>query len=156
MAQTIKNLPAMQETQVWSLGQEDPLEKGIGTHSSILPWRIPWAEIPGGLQSMGSQRVKHNWVTNTFTFKPQKKKEVKHNLEMVNYFLLKFLTTLLSHCIFYTKSKWVWFFLHSVSLEIVISDHRESKQSIALNQNLHLRVSTLKNAQHESCDLSFI
>ena len=50
-----KNLPAMQETQVWSLSQEDPLEKEMATHSSILAWRIPWTEKPGGLQSTGSQ-----------------------------------------------------------------------------------------------------
>ena len=49
----VKNLPAMEETQVWSLGQEDPLEKGMATHSSILVWRIPWTEEPGSLQSMG-------------------------------------------------------------------------------------------------------
>ena len=55
MAQTLKNLPAMQETQVQSLGWENPLEKGIATHSSILAWRIPWTEEPGGLQSLGSQ-----------------------------------------------------------------------------------------------------
>ena len=55
MAQTLKNLPAMQETQVQSLGWEDPLEKGIATHSSILAWRIPWTEESGGLQSMESQ-----------------------------------------------------------------------------------------------------
>ena len=59
VAQMVKNLPAMQETQVQSLDQEDPLEKGMGTHSSILAWRIPWTEEPGGLQSMGSQRVRH-------------------------------------------------------------------------------------------------
>ena len=53
----MKNSPAMQETGVGSLWWEDPLEKGIATHSSILAWRIPWAEEPGGLQSMGSQRV---------------------------------------------------------------------------------------------------
>ena len=53
--QMVKNLPAMQETQVQSLGQEDPLEKGMATHSSILAWRIPWTEEPGGLQSMGSK-----------------------------------------------------------------------------------------------------
>ena len=52
-----KNLPAMQETQVQSLGWEDALEKGIATHSSILAWRIPWTEEPGGLRSVGSQRV---------------------------------------------------------------------------------------------------
>ena len=56
-----KNLPAMQETQVWSLGQKTPLEKGMTTHSSILAWRIPWTEEPGGLQSMGLQRVGHDW-----------------------------------------------------------------------------------------------
>ena len=55
IAQSIKNLPAMQETQVGSLGQEDPLEKEMATHSSILAWKIPWREEPGGLQSMGSQ-----------------------------------------------------------------------------------------------------
>ena len=54
-----KNLPAMQETQVQSLGWEDPLEKGMATHSSILAWRIPWTEEPGGVQSMRSQRVRH-------------------------------------------------------------------------------------------------
>ena len=55
----VKNLPIMQETQVQSLGQEDPLEKEMATHSSILAWKIPWTEEPGGLQSMGSQRVRH-------------------------------------------------------------------------------------------------
>ena len=60
----VKNLPAMQETQVWSLGWEDPLEEEMATHSSILAWKIPWTEEPGGLQSMGWQRVGHNWVTN--------------------------------------------------------------------------------------------
>ena len=53
MAQTVKNLPAMPETQVQSLGQENPLEKGMATHSSILAWRIPWPEEPCGLQPMG-------------------------------------------------------------------------------------------------------
>ena len=56
----LKLLPAMQETWVRSLGQEDPLEKEMATHSSILAWRIPWTEEPGGLQSMGSQRVGYN------------------------------------------------------------------------------------------------
>ena len=55
-----KNLPAMQETRVLSLGQEDPLEKEMATHSSILAWRILWTEEPGSLQSMGSQRVRHD------------------------------------------------------------------------------------------------
>ena len=60
MAQTVMNLPASQETWVQSLGREDPLEKGMATHSSILAWRIPWTEEPGGLQSMGSLRVRHD------------------------------------------------------------------------------------------------
>ena len=56
----VKNLPTMQETWVQSLGWEDPLEEGMETHSSILAWRIPWTEVPGGLQSTGSQRVRHD------------------------------------------------------------------------------------------------
>ena len=60
MAWMVKNLPAMRKTQVQSLGQEDPLEKGMVTHSSILALRIPWTEEPGGLQVMGSQRVGHD------------------------------------------------------------------------------------------------
>ena len=57
MVETVKKLPAMQETQVRSLGREDPLEKGMATYSSILAWRILWTEETGGLQSMGSQRL---------------------------------------------------------------------------------------------------
>ena len=60
MAQMVKNLPALQEMQVQSLSKEDSLEEGMATHSSILARRIPWTEEPGGLQSMGSQRARHN------------------------------------------------------------------------------------------------
>ena len=60
VSQLVKNLPAMQETRVPTLGQEDPLEKGMTTCSSILAWRMPWIEEPGELQSMGSQRVRHD------------------------------------------------------------------------------------------------
>ena len=60
MAQTVKNLPAIQETWVLSLGQEDPLEKGVATHSSILTWEVPWTEEPGGIQPWRSQRVGHD------------------------------------------------------------------------------------------------
>ena len=60
MAQLVKNLSAMQEIQVQSLGREDPLEKEMATYSSILAWRIPWTEEPGRLQSVGSQRIGHN------------------------------------------------------------------------------------------------
>ena len=59
-SQMVKNLPAMWETWVQSLGWDDPLEKGMATHSSILAWRIPWTEKPGRLQSLGSQRVGHD------------------------------------------------------------------------------------------------
>ena len=60
MAQLVKNLPAMQDTWVQSLGQEDPLKEGMATYSSILAWRISWTEEPGRLQSMGLQRIGHN------------------------------------------------------------------------------------------------
>ena len=65
VAQLVKNLPAMQETRVWSLDQEDPLEKGMAAHSSVLAWRIPWTEEVGGLQSMGSQTARYDWVVDT-------------------------------------------------------------------------------------------
>ena len=65
VAQLVKNLTVMREACVWSLGWDDPLEKGKATHSSILAWRTPWTEESGRLQSMGSQRVGHNWATFT-------------------------------------------------------------------------------------------
>ena len=64
----VKNLPGMQEMWVQLLSQEDPLEKGMASHPSILAWRIPWTEEPGGLQSMGSQRVRHDWSDFTHTW----------------------------------------------------------------------------------------
>ena len=63
MTQMVKNQPEMEETWVQSLVWEDPLEKGIATHSSMLAWKFPWTEGPGMLQSMGSQRVRHNSAT---------------------------------------------------------------------------------------------
>ena len=60
----VKNPPEMQRIRVRSLGWEDPLEQGMGTHSSIFTWRIPWTEEPGGIQSIGSQRVRHNLAAN--------------------------------------------------------------------------------------------
>ena len=68
VAQRVKNLPAMQETRIQSLGWEDPLEMEMATHSRIFSWRIPWTEEPGRLEYMGSQRVGHDRVTNTLTF----------------------------------------------------------------------------------------
>ena len=70
LTQMIKNLPTVQETQVWFLCWEDLLEKEMATHSNILAWRNPWTEEPDWLQSMGSQRVGHDWMTNTFTTLP--------------------------------------------------------------------------------------
>ena len=68
VAQTVKNLPAMQETGVQSLGQEDPLEKGIATHSSVLAWRIPRTEEPGGLQSIGPFSSCSSFISRRFIF----------------------------------------------------------------------------------------
>jgi len=71
VAQIVKSLPAIREAQVRCLGREDPLEKEMATHSSILAWKIPWTEEPdglGGLQSIGLQRVGHDWAANIFTF----------------------------------------------------------------------------------------
>ena len=65
VTQTVKNLPAMLETLIRYLGQKDPLEKGMAAYSSILAWRIPWTEKPGGPQPMGSQTVGHDLATNT-------------------------------------------------------------------------------------------
>ena len=64
VVQVVKCLPAMQETPVWSLGREDPLEKEMATHSSTLAWKIPWMQEPGRLLTIGSQRVGHNWATS--------------------------------------------------------------------------------------------
>ena len=64
VAQMVKRLPTMWESWVRSLGQEDPLEKEMATHASTLTWKIPWMEERGGLQSMGSQRIRHNWATS--------------------------------------------------------------------------------------------
>ena len=71
VAQMVKNLSTVWETHVQFLGQEDPLEEGMATHSSILAWRIPWTEEPGRIQSMGLQRVRHDWATNTFLRKQE-------------------------------------------------------------------------------------
>ena len=86
MAQTVKNLPAMQKTRVQSLGWEDALEKGIATHSSIIAWRIPWTE-PGGLQSMGLQRAGCDLATE------HKNIVLPHSYVFENYVLILLLTS---------------------------------------------------------------
>ena len=90
VAQMVKNLPAMLETWVQSLGWEDPMEKEMAAHSSILAWKIPRTEEPGRLQSMGLQRVGHDWTTNTHTFlKKQQNIDWRqhHLLQMIIHFL---------------------------------------------------------------------
>ena len=84
MAQTVKYLPAMQETQLQFLGQEHPLQKGMATHSSILAWRIPWTEEPGRLQSMGSQRVGHERLTPLLPVKLRMWKRAEHSWRSVS------------------------------------------------------------------------
>ena len=84
VVQTVKSLPTMQETWVWSLGWEEPLEKETATHSSTLAWKIPWTEEPGRLQSMGSQRVRHNWATFHFTSYTLRKTMYAHNTILYN------------------------------------------------------------------------
>ena len=91
VAQMGKNLPAMQETQVQSLGQEDPLEKGIATYPSILAQKIIWREEPSGLQSMGSQRVRHDWITLSLLWFPLLCKRLYIWLSLTCLFLLLFL-----------------------------------------------------------------
>ena len=70
VTQLVKNLPAMQEIQVWSLSRDDPLEEGMATHSSSLAWRVPWTEEPGGLQSLRSHRVRHDWSDSATAANP--------------------------------------------------------------------------------------
>ena len=99
VALVVKNPPAMREMRVWSLGQEDPLEKIMATHSSILAWEIPWTEEPGGVQSMESQRVMHDWVTNTYTnsFKVRKHCTYVSDNHLA-YFELNVVEELFSQC----------------------------------------------------------
>ena len=85
VAQMVKNLLAMQETWVPSLGVEDPLEKGMATHCSVLAWRIPWTVDPDALQNVGLQRVRHNWATNTFT----KNKAMDHMFWVLCPFIMR-------------------------------------------------------------------
>ena len=84
VAQIVKNLPAMQEIWVWSLGQEDPMEEEMATCSSILAWRIPWTEEPDVLQFMGLQRVGHDWVTDSFNFTDE-----NHDTNILHFCLIK-------------------------------------------------------------------
>ena len=93
-AQTVKHLPIMRETRVQPLGWKDPLEKEMATHSSILAWKIPWMVEPGRLQSMGSQRVGHNWATEQLHF------HIIFSQSMIGNLMFKlFWCILLFHCL---------------------------------------------------------
>ena len=108
VAQLVKNLPAMQETQeipVWLLDWEDPLEEGMATHSSVLAWRIPWTEEPGGLQSIGLQRVGHDWGDWACTMEycsALEKNEIWMDLEII----------ILSEVTQKEKANTIWYNLH--------------------------------------------
>ena len=81
MAQWWKNLPVIQETWGWCLVWKDSLEEEMAPHSSVVSWRIPWTEEPGGLQPMGSQRVRHDWVASTFTLsRSRKRASARHRI----------------------------------------------------------------------------
>ena len=105
MVQIVKNLPAMRKTWVQSLGQEDPLEKEMATHSSILDWRIPWTEEPGRLQSLGSQRVWHDWATNTHTHKPTQPFKINW-MELISFVLKD--SCLFFCCVLESIQRWLW------------------------------------------------
>ena len=98
VALSVESLPAMQETRVQSLGKEDPLEKGMATHSSIFAWRIPWTEELGRLQSMGSHRLRHNWVTNTLTFTFHSWRREEGSFELESWYIFSL--------IFWWRRKW--------------------------------------------------
>ena len=95
VAQTVQCLPAMQETWVWSLGWEDPLEKEMTTHSSTLAWKIPRTEEPGRLQYMGSQRVRHDWEWFHFTKLPL---EIVRHITLSSHMKLNWITILTIRC----------------------------------------------------------
>ena len=81
VAQMVRSVPAVQETWVWSLGQEDPLEKEMATHCNILAWKIPWTEEPGRLQSTGSRRVRRDWAQHSTRYRSSLLFICKLNLE---------------------------------------------------------------------------
>ena len=103
-----KESAKLQETWVWFLGWEDPLEAEMATHFSILAWRIPWTEEPGGLQSIGWQRVQ-DWATNTFTFK--KKLVITVMMTKLQLLLQQLLMTLASPCGLHSASFYIHCFL---------------------------------------------
>ena len=118
VAQMVKNLPAMQESQVWFLGREDPLEKGMTTHSSVLTWEIPRTEEPGGLQSIGSQRVGHAWVTNT-----------GQGGYLFSWYNVKLMTSVVQNCCTLQQVHWSWW-VYDTMLVKIFCVYWEKKQTM--------------------------
>ena len=142
----LKSLLAMWETWVWSLGREDPLEKGMATHSSILPWKILRTEEPGELQSMGSQRVRHNWVTNTHThiyynvssIVPEKKKTNINTLITLKTFLK------------IRVSNIFLFFIHLSNVYQTVTKHYYNRSSLGLKIDNYGKLTTVQRIHEES------
>ena len=115
VAQTVKRLPTLWETRVRALGREDPLEKEMATHSSILAWNMPWTEESGRLQSMGSQRVGHDWATSLHFFTTSATWEAHLALGPLyslgiwtRWSLLPFSCRVVWFCYFYSKNPLMW------------------------------------------------
>ena len=123
--QTVKNLPTMQETRVQFLGREDPLGNGMATHSSILAWKSPWTEEPGGLQSVGLQRFGHDWATNTFMRywsewqRGEGKTILRHNLPLPKWSEMKKNLKVIGK--YQVQKKWVFFLWNSGMLLLTLT-----------------------------------
>ena len=114
----VKNLSVMWETQIWSRGREDPLEKGMETYSSILAWRLPWTEKPGRLRPMGPQRAGHNWATNTDIHK-------QYTMYFQNLYTLFHIVCVLLQCL-----------LHSILFSRFIQMNRWRSNLFPLNDGM--------------------
>ena len=127
VAQRLKRLLPMQETRVWSLGWEDPLEKEMVTHSSILAWGIPWTEEPGRLQSTGSQRVGHDWATS-LTHSLCILFLLLHNLQIIRHYIPEAMDACLSasSCSVSTPVPWGGHIYSSI-IQMKKSEFREIK-----------------------------
>ena len=151
MAQMVKNLPAIQETQVQSLGQEDPLEEEMATHSSILAWRIPWTEEPNGQQSMEFQRVGYVWWLTLFIglyyiFLNKGHKEKPENL--TELWGLSSLGSLGRFCLhYYLKSQIICWILRERWLRI---SHCTRRQLQNLQKEIHRAMSELSKIKKDS------
>ena len=154
VAQKIKNLSAIKETWVWSLGQEDPLEKEMAIHSSILSWEIPWIEEPVGLQSMGSQKVRHDWVT--FTSRPQRKRNCRWPHLLLSFFSIIFSLSRLSvvlptssvvSTVTCTLFESCWILTHSVHQTSVSWGHQQCPVQMGLQETVGMHGTGVASAR---------